>query len=367
MTLHTHHHLTSLRLEQARRVIRAGQHESGAYIASPNFGQYRFGWLRDGSYVALAMDAVGDGESSGRFHRWVANVVRGHASDVEAVVAAVGAGTAPDPERLLPTRYTLVGTREENPTEAWPNFQLDGYGTWLFALSRHLGDRAPDEFRDAIVLAAEYLRATRDMACFDYWEEYGDRRHTSTLAAVAAGLRAASVLVGDRTYAADADHLLTEIRATCVADGAFVKGPHDDRVDASLISLATPFDLVAADDPAMTATYARVRAELASPSGGIRRYVGDTYYGGNPWILLTAWLGWHARRVGDLEVHEAAREWIERAAHPETGELPEQLTAEPQSGAEAYVAEWTERWGPVAHPLLWSHAKYILMMVGDAA
>ena len=367
MTLNTYDHATSVRLERAREVIRAGQHESGAYIASPNFGPYRFGWLRDGSYVALAMDAIGDDESSGRFHRWVADVVRGHAADVAAVVAAIRAGEAPEPERLLPTRYTLVGAREEDATEAWPNFQLDGYGTWLFALSRHLGDRAPDEYRDAIVLAADYLRATRDMACFDYWEEFGDRRHTSTLAAVAAGLRAASALVSDPSYAVDADALLSEIRVTCIAGGSFVKGPHDDRVDASLISLATPFDLVAADDPVMAATYARIRAELTSPSGGIRRYLGDTYYGGNPWILLTAWVGWHARRVGDLEGHDAAREWVERAARPGTGELPEQLTVEPQAGAEAHVAEWTERWGPVADPLLWSHAKYVLMMAGDAA
>jgi hypothetical protein len=25
----------------------------------------------------------------------------------------------------------------------------------------------------------------------------------------------------------------------------------------------------------------------------VRRYLGDSYYGGGNWILLTAWLGWY--------------------------------------------------------------------------
>ena len=37
----------------------------------------------------------------------------------------------------------------------------------------------------------------------------------------------------------------------------------------------------------------------------------------------------------------------------------EQITDEPQDPAS--VAPWVERWGAVANPLLWSHAKYLLM------
>jgi hypothetical protein len=40
----------------------------------------------------------------------------------------------------------------------------------------------------------------------------------------------------------------------------------------------------------------------------------------------------------------------------EAGELPEQVL-----DAALYperIAEWIERWGPVAQPLLWSHANY---------
>jgi hypothetical protein len=46
------------------------------------------------------------------------------------------------------------------------------------------------------------------------------------------------------------------------------------------------------------------------------------------------------------------------------GLLAEQILDEPQSAP--HVAEWTDRWGPVADPLLWSHAKFILMELGGA-
>jgi GH15 family glucan-1,4-alpha-glucosidase len=105
----------------------------------------------------------------------------------------------------------------------------------------------------------------------------------------------------------------------------------------------------------------RVRTELASPTGGIRRYLGDTYYGGSPWILLTAWLGWHDRAHGRAGGAQAALAWV-RSRASAAGTLAEQDVREPQQAL--FVAEWTERWGTIADPLLWSHAKYLLLEFG---
>lgn len=350
-------------IADAVRIILEGQHPSGAYVASPNFSQYHFGWLRDGSFVAMAMDAVDERKSSRAFHRWVAGVVRAHAGDVAVVIAARNEHREPKPEHLLPTRYELDGQRETVAEESWPNFQLDGYGTWLFALEQHLGADDAGPFTDSIRLVADYLSVCWAMPCYDYWEEFGDRLHTSTLAAIAAGLGAAARMLRDQQYSRVAAAVEDFIRTECVRGGSFVKGPEDDRVDASLISLSTPFALVADDDPVMVRTVQRIRAELSSPSGGIRRYVGDTYFGGNPWVLLTAWMGWHLRKAGDVAGYEQLRDWV-RGNVGAQGALPEQTTTEPQPGAEAYVDEWTRRWGAVADPLLWSHAKYALMERG---
>jgi GH15 family glucan-1,4-alpha-glucosidase len=340
------------------RVITHGQAPSGAYIASPNFPEYTFAWLRDGAYCALAMDAAGSTDSSRAFHAWAARTIDAQALRIDNIIGLIERGETIRGEDMLPTRYTLAGEPELVVGEAWPNFQLDGYGTWLFALHSHVNGGLPEEFRPAVTLAARYLAASWRLPCFDYWEESGDRQHTSTLAAIAAGLRAAGRLLDDPSLAATADEVLDYVWSACVVDGSFVKGTEDARVDASLISLVVPFGLVDAGDPVMRATIARIRSELSSASGGILRYLGDTYYGGNPWLLLTAWLGWHDRITGNAEGHAHAREWVMRNASA-GGHLAEQILSEPQS--EPHVQEWIDRWGPVADPLLWSHAKFILM------
>ena len=90
----------------------------------------------------------------------------------------------------LPARYPLDGTRHEDD---WWNFQVDGYGTWLWALERHLARTtpAPAPYADAIETAVRYLVATGTETCRDWWEENRDQTHVATLAGVAAGLRAA--------------------------------------------------------------------------------------------------------------------------------------------------------------------------------
>lgn len=340
------------------RVITEGQAPSGAYIASPNFAQYHFAWLRDGAYCALAMDAAGESASAEEFHGWVARVVESQAPRIRSIVARLRAGEVPDAKELLPTRYTLGGEEERVNGEGWPNFQLDGYGTWLFALHSHYGVSLPAQLLPAVELTVDYLQSTWRLPCFDYWEEYGDRQHTSTLAAIAAGMRAASRMLGTASLDTLAAEIVAFILDRCTFDGTLGKGPEDPRVDASLISLATPFAVLEADNPIMRATIEKIRGELASPSGGIRRYLGDTYFGGNPWVLLTAWLGWHDRLTGNDTGRVDARNWVLDHAM-KGGDLPEQLLHEPQDAA--FVGPWLERWGPVASPLLWSHAKFILM------
>ena len=86
------------------RVLLDGQAPSGAYIASPSFSQYGFGWLRDGSYCALAMDAVGQGDSARAFHEWVAGVIRHEHASIRDLVARLERGEGPTPEQMLPTR-----------------------------------------------------------------------------------------------------------------------------------------------------------------------------------------------------------------------------------------------------------------------
>ena len=345
-------------VDHSLRVLLAGQADSGAFVASPTFATYHYAWLRDGSFVAEALDRFGETEAAGRFHAWVCRTVLKMRDRVERAVAAASGG---DLAAMLPTRFELDG-REESGEEDWPNFQLDGYGTWLWAFAQHLrrtGRVARPHELEAVELIARYLAAARDQNCYDCWEEHVEHRHAATVAACAAGLRAAADLLQENAFRDTAEGLEQILVRDFSRDGAFVKHDGSAAVDASLLWLALPFGVVATDDPLFVGTVDRVERELKVPAGGVRRYLGDTFYGGGEWLILTAWLGWAHHAAGRADAALECLEWVESTATASL-DLPEQVDTHPQSPER--VAEWVERWGPAATPLLWSHAMYLTLV-----
>jgi isomaltose glucohydrolase len=259
-------------------VILAGQSPSGGYVACPNFEQYRFSWLRDGSFIADAMREHGEIESADRFFDWCARVVLAR------------------PTGPWDARYTLDG--DPDPSQ-WPKLQTDGLGLFLWALRR----RESDRWEDAAAHVRGWLDHHWSEPSIDWWEER-EGIHATTLWCIGEGL--------------DSD----EIRREAIARSG-------ERLDASLLHIGTP-EIVE-----------RVEAKLVSPGGGVWRNLEDEYYGGGEWLLLTAMLGlakperaaeclaWieaHAGQFGDLP--EQAQDhlqrpeqfvaWVEKWGNPPT-------------------------------------------------
>jgi GH15 family glucan-1,4-alpha-glucosidase len=208
-------------------------------------------------------------------------------------------------------------------------------------------------------LVIRYLLVVAEIPCFDCWEEHPGNVHTSTIAAVAAGLRDAGRLLEDAAAWRRADEVSARITspAHTLAD-AFVRFPGDTRVDGSLMWLAVPFGVVDIDNPIFVNTMTRIEQELVVPGGGVRRYLGDTFYGGSGWILLAATYGWVCTKRGATTVAEQMLAWIERSATAD-GYLPEQIQDQVQS---PYMLEfWRRKWGSTATPLLWSHAMHMVL------
>lgn len=345
--------------QRSVEIILQNQDATGAYLASPNFATYRHSWFRDGAYIAYAMNLVNEHSSAACFHDWAAGVVNMRADVVRRAITKTHRGEPLSAADILHTRYSL--NRKEVTEEEWPNFQLDGFGTWLWALGEHhrLNDaELPNEWQRAAELIAEYLTALWSLPCYDCWEEFPDRLHTYTLAAIYGGLQAHMLLTGadHQTTLADIARFLRE---QAVADGHFVKLVGSRDVDANLLGLATPYNVVAAGDPRMRATVDQMEATLHQ-GGGLHRYAADTYYGGGEWVLLTAWLGWYYVQIGELEKAETAKSWVEAQADAR-GQLPEQVAV--TLNDPAFYPSWLEQWGDIASPLLWSHAKYIILSV----
>ena len=92
----------------------------------------------------------------------------------------------------------------------------------------------------------------------------------------------------------------------------------------------------------------------------MHRYLADTFYGGGQWPLLGCMLGLAYARSGNRAAALRHLAWAAGTVGPD-GSMPEQVADHLLDPSRR--DEWTERWGPVARPLLWSHAMYIRLAV----
>ncbi|MEC0265665.1 glycoside hydrolase family 15 protein [Paenibacillus anseongense] len=347
-------------------IIKGNQHPRGGYIASPLFPPYAYSWLRDGTFIANAMDCVGETDSSALFHRWVAGVLKNKRSHVDALIHKHNNKEWIDRSEFLGTRYHLDG---RDDVSEWGHFQLDGYGAWLWGLTEHVkttGNKEMlNELRESIEITVDYLMTFWHYPNFDCWEEFPDYVHPATLACVYGGLKALGELEQRPQLLEKASMVKNFILNNCVYEGRFVKSVHclDEiwkpaltGVDASLLWLAVPFGVCEADEPIMRKTVQMIESELKHE--GIQRYVEDRYYGGGEWLLLTAWYGLYQVELGNRDEAQRCLEWIiSKADH--LGRLPEQVPDQLRESS-AY-SEWLGKWGEPALPLLWSHAMFLVL------
>lgn len=344
--------------------IIALQHESGAYPASPSFSAYRgYSWLRDGSFIADGVSSFGGVESASRFFDWCARILLARESEIARIVAAAAAGRPVPDNEMLPTRFTLEGADGD---DEWWDFQLDGYGTWLWAVVAHSERHglSLQRWLPALNLTADYLLSSWRRPCFDWWEESAEQVHSSTLGCIAGGLDAlvrAAVLEPQRQGAAQ--YTVEAIREVLLREGArggrLNKWLGNAELDASLVAVFAPIGVLPASGELGMATIAGVDAEL-TVGNGTHRYLADTFYGGGQWPLLSCMLGLGHTATGN---RQRAFELLDWAAHTATadGLLPEQVGE--HLLAPDRVQEWLDRWGTVATPLLWSHAMFIRLAV----
>jgi len=363
--------------QKSIEVIKQYQSEWGAYIASPNFANYSYSWMRDGSYIAVAMDHAGQHKSSRQFHLWVNSVVKRYRHKINEIKIALSQGKTLQDHNFLFTRYSLEGY-EDLSDESWGNFQYDGYGSWLWALGEYYRltqDKAlVEEVWPSVIDVVNYLSLVWHLPSYDSWEEFPELLHPYSLACVFGGFQTVQYLsevcdlpADNKTVESDAQKIKAFVLRNAVCEGSLVKHistnggrkpPLDCCVDSNLLGVMVPNRLIEIDSAIGKRTLAGIHQDLVSPQGGVYRYQGDTYYGGGTWVLLTAWLGWAELEQGHYELAQARLDWIASKVDAQ-GWLPEQFTDEILH--DSMKQPWLDKWGPVAKPLLWSHAMYLIL------
>lgn len=362
--------------QKSIEVIRQFQSPEGAYVASPNFSIYHYSWMRDSSYVAYAMDLAGEHDSARRYYLWAANVIEKYKNKISFIKQALNCAQPLKDEDFLFTRYTLAGKEDLNAQ--WGNFQYDGYGTWLWAVCEHhlmTGDRRWLKLvEESLKLVVEYLQAVWCLPNYDCWEENPDLLHSYSIASAYCGLRAVLTLIqanelnldpipvkksmGEMHDLITRYGVINEKLTKHIQSDLAEEHVNELSIDASLLGAVLPAELFPIGHPILMNTINSIQKELISSDGGVYRYKDDTYYGGGQWILLTAWLGWVERKIGQYDLAEKRLVWIEKQAD-ENGWLPEQVPKDLL--APQFYAKWQKNWGEIAKPLLWSHAMYMIL------
>ncbi|MBK8022546.1 MAG: glycoside hydrolase family 15 protein [Chloroflexi bacterium] len=360
--------------KHSQQVILDNQRPGGGYLACPHMPDYQFSWFRDGAFIAYALTVDGathpiahpigfaaQWDSAGKFHQWCARMVNQRAEALERAIHRASCG---EPLVLMDTlnaRYQDVG--EPGPDD-WPEFQLDGPAIWLWSLTKYVDvcriRPLPVYWENAVELTARYLAAIWQSPCYDCWEERGDDVHISTLAAIYAGLNAAETLIPRLNFSATKAEIKAFILAKGLTPGGeLAKSVGVDAVDANLLLAALPdFGLLKPDDPLMVRTVARIERDLLAEGHGVHRHREDTYYGGGAWVLLGLWLAWYDLQVGNVARAQQLIAWAEAHADSD-GNLPEQVK-DAMLDSSTYEG-WVQRRGEIARPLLWTHAKYLLV------
>ncbi len=353
---------------------------SGGSVAAPEFdshyiasGGYGYCWPRDGVFVALALDEAGHNKEAGMFYKFAARVQKNDGSWHQ--------------------RYFLNGDR----APSWGD-QIDQTGAVLWGYHHHYtltGDNNflnhiwPSVYSGACYLVKNQLDNGLQIPTYDLWEdEFAQSTYSS--AAVYGGLKGAAGLaaaMGDNSsgklWNETAESLRNSILSLQWADdmGTFVKsvnrrvsegeyhraqecgqgvchlscgarsGYHalsmDRRLDVALLGLCYPFGVLKAADQRMKSTAESIEKNLFNNQvGGIHRYQGDNYAGGNPWVLASLWMSIYHSLQGQKEKAADYIRWA-RANVSQAGLLPEQVHR--HNGGPAWVL-----------PLNWSHAMYVL-------
>lgn len=332
--------------------------ETGALVAAAEVdphsrvsGGYGFSWPRDGAYLANALGAAGFHDRVEKYFEFCR--------------------TTQDPSGAWFQRYLTTG----HAGPSWGRIQIDEPATVIAAAWLHFR-RTQDMFwleriwptmKQGLAFLEHFHADPHPMGhdSHDLWEERMGV-HAYSLAAVAAAFMTGASMAGELAdrelqtryhgMANKMTKLLREnfitdhgpLRRAWVTDG---RGGHwwDETPDASLLGLINPFGILHKRDTAAQRIIKMAHERLWShPVGGIIRYPGDHYRGGNPWILTTLWLAMVDMSLGNTDQARELFQWCVSKATP-LGMLAEQVHRE--TGKPFWVI-----------PLGWSHAMFLLFV-----
>ena len=335
-----------------RALITMHQHrvENGAFIAAPTLTSpvYRLVWPRDGSKTAIDLLEAGFVPEARSFFEFLEQrlladgsfAINYYADGSKPFFDFGASGNENDQPAMLPWGVERV-------------FQVTNDRAWLAARWPTIA-KVASHMLDMSQTTNGLVKPSRDL-----WELETGSSWTYASGATIAGLESAARIATTLGHAAEASSYMARavsmrqaMTALVTPEGYFARGIKgttlDTRLEIANLALgASGFGIMADTDGPIARVGDLVKARLLQPGGGVKRYEGDRYYGGQPWPVAAAWLAMHELARGDRPLAEAELASMTRQART-TGSrmLGEQFD------------ESTQTWVS-AMPLVWSEAAYV--------
>lgn len=360
-------------------IIKAHIDKRGGIIASCDSSIYNYGrdyytyvWPRDGALTILPLIDLGYFEEAKHFFDFCVDTMHPDGYMMHKY----------QPDRAIGSTWHPL-MHQNHPELA---IQEDETASVIYALTYYIEQSGDDELADKLYprfikpcadFMSRYIDEGTNLphASYDLWEErFGT--HAYTVLAVHAALERSADLadqIGQKTDAEAWRQTALRIKDGLVLftnpeSGVFRRSVNLDN-DGNLTFDETPdsstgYAMLMFGDKAVSKdqiklTYESIINNLynATPSGGVIRYTGDSYfladgkYPGNPWHICNLWLAQYLIKADRLELADKVIDWTTSHAS-QSGTLSEQIAAE----GERQVG---------VSPLVWSHAElvYTLMLL----
>lgn len=340
-------------LDASEKVILDCVLKNGGIVAANSTMQYYpkdaknyfYVWPRDASFTCLAADAIGLKNISVDFFNWLLNRAEGW-----------------EKTGLFYEKYYPNGLK------ALKKFQPGQVGMVLFAAYNHFKNNLSniEKYRKLFVNSAQGICKVWNNDHFiintnDIWEErltFPDIKDnfSYSLAACIKGLLSANKLFPNKKYVKTANQMKQILIKAAREEGYFFRsfGRLDDkRIDASLLGLVWPFEIVKADSPLAKKTIKLIEDKIVK-NYGVYRYEHDDYggwifetldrkKGAGYWPLLNFWMSIVLNKMGKKK---KSLKYYNKAVNSADKFIPEQIF---NNNIQKSVS-----------PLCWSHAMFIL-------
>lgn len=128
----------------------------------------------------------------------------------------------------------------------------------------------------------------------------------------------------------------------------FVRNIEDRLTDISILGVAYPFNMFTSKEKKVVNTVEKINLTLRTYTGGYKRFEGDHYRNGNPWVIATLWMALYYIEVKKFKEAKECFNFVVNSS-TEHGFLAEQVDNSTMTG------NWVIGLG-------WSHAMFILVL-----